>query len=153
MLQNFCRFLIFDQMFKMKTWKETDASNISGNSQENATSHWDKNTTWAGKVSVQINRNLRNLQQQNLNHFTYLCLQCLCPIVAWFQQQQTKLSCASCIFKSKQLVQNKGNKIHLNSRKWSLPLHNNANNTLCLCTTMRCAFAQRFLFVDFKCLS
>ena len=67
MPQNSCQFLKFDQKFEMKTCKETNASNISGNSQENANSHGDKNTTQVGKVSAQINQNLRNQQQQNAN--------------------------------------------------------------------------------------
>ena len=39
MLQSSCQFLKFDQIFEMKIWQETDANNISGNTQENTTSH------------------------------------------------------------------------------------------------------------------
>ena len=63
------------------------------------------------------------MQHSNLNHFTYLCLQWLCTIIAWFQQQQIKL-------KSNQSIQKRWNKIHLNSRKWFLPLHNNWSNSM-----------------------
>ena len=45
-----------------------------------------------------------------LQHFTYLCVQWFCSIVAWFQQQQTKPSCTSCMFKSNQSVQKRRNK-------------------------------------------
>ena len=49
----------------MNTWKETNASSIWWNSQENATSFWDKNTTQVGTVCAQVNQNLWDLEQQN----------------------------------------------------------------------------------------
>ena len=62
-----------------------------------------------------------------------LCTNCTavdCTAVELFQQQQTKSRCTSCMFKSNQLFQKRRNKIHLNSRKRSLPLHNDWNSSM-----------------------
>ena len=88
----------------------------------------------------------------NLNHFTCLCLQRLCTIIAWFQQQQTKSSCTSCLIKSNQFIQKRRKRIHLVSRKcsylcttievdpyWSLDWNSSA---AMLCLIFRCNTQQ-----------
>ena len=126
MLQNYCQFLKFDQIFEMKTWKETKACNISWNSQENETRRLAKNTSQVGKLflhkSIKIGEvyNSRTQFKSNPFHLPWSALAVTlhyCHMIsALIQQQQTKPGCTSCMFKSNPFIQ-KRNKIPLNSRK------------------------------------
>ena len=95
------------KIFKMKIWKETNAVTraIFLETQKKMQPVIETKTLSKWAMPLHKSKFVKYTRAEcnsNLNDFTYLSLQCLCTIVVWYQQQQTKPSCTSCMFKSNQ---------------------------------------------------
>ena len=127
MLQNSCRFLKFDQIFEMKTWKEiTRAIVLVKILKTHKKMQSVIETIALPRLTKLLLKSIKiydiyNTRMQFKSNAFHLPL----SAVTLHQQQQTKTSCTSCLLKLNQLIRKRRNKIHLNSRKPTFALQMN----------------------------